>query len=159
MTKNKQTKNSYSYYLHACFQRAYSKFLELTMNAVFNLAPSFLFVPFSLGNGRKRNSENEEGLFVDAASVPFVNGRCHFLFKKMKIATQGWTWTFHILYSLSLTTTLPQWTRQNSEKFEYIQEQTVTLALSITFNWRKFNLGFKVVLSKTIQKRIICLVI
>ena len=59
------------------------------MNAVFNLAPRFLFFPFSLGNGGKRNSENEEGLFVDAASVPFVNGRYHFLLKTMKIATQG----------------------------------------------------------------------
>ena len=90
MTKNKKTKNSYSYYLHACFQRAHSKFLELTMNAVLlSVAPRFIFFPFSLGNGRKRNSENQEGLFVDAASVPFVNGRCHFLLKKMKIATQG----------------------------------------------------------------------
>ena len=62
----------------ACFQRAHSKFLELTMNAVFNLAPRFLFFPFSLGNGRKRNPENEEGLLVDTASVPFVNARCHF---------------------------------------------------------------------------------
>ena len=59
------------------------------MNAVFDLAPRFLFFPFSLGNGRKTNSENEEGLFVDAASVPFVNGRCHFPLKTMKIATQG----------------------------------------------------------------------
>ena len=54
-------------------------------------------LPFSLGNGRKRNPENEEGMFVDAASVPFVNGRCHFLLKRMKIATQGGTRTIHVL--------------------------------------------------------------
>ena len=61
----------------------------LTINAVFNVGPRFLFFPFPLGNGRKRDPGNEVGLFVDAASVPFVNGRCHFLLKRMKIATQG----------------------------------------------------------------------
>lgn len=61
----------------------------LTMNAVFNLGPRFLFFPIPLGNGGKRDPGNEVGLFVDAASVPFVNGRFHFLLKRMKIATQG----------------------------------------------------------------------
>ena len=58
------------------------------MNAVFNLAPRFHFFPFPLGNGRKRNPGNEAGLFVDGF-VPFVNGRCHFLLKRKKIATKG----------------------------------------------------------------------